>query len=747
MISNSDLFACEITKAISEFSKQSDELFLQSIYWKYLERRALADDVKCWLREPPLARETILEGILSSREYKTSSGYLELLKKAADQYRETNNFAAVADIATELCQIAPTNHEYWALAGEYLWQNNQWELATQKYQEAHQLAPRDPEIGVSLAQLLFLLGKPAQGTGILVSALTYAPQSTLCLAMLSAVLDLSGLQDLQSKLRNEIGDLANRIAECEQVAKWLQNYKQAVSPESICSSVAAALAQLAANQQMDIVAFYALVRDPQEKINKLILASVANPRDHLNWVEQGYNYYLLNDLRRSELAYRQALHLQPNDLSIYEGLCHVLKEIKQYDELKWMAEKMLTIQPQNLFAAECLNLANAKLLLAPNHRLDSERLALNLASFFKFELDESKPKPTENLRILKEEISAHKLYLRSKPQLFNFEVTGSCNLVPPCVFCFSKDSTAVNYKKLNLDNLDAYREFFQNATNDTDCSFGEPLTHSGFLTLIDKVVQQDQSFGYSTNGVLLTPEKSDILLKHGRSIVTNISLNAATAETYHKLMGQDFNKTMDNVRYYCAQHKKMYGLPARVSGSFLLFKINQGELIDFVKLCAELEFYAVKVIRPYQEGTDFGTRNPFGYAFNYRDEILPYDECVRIGKEAQEYGKQLGIRVALQWLPDDGSFALMAEHNVPMPCLYPWKFITAARHDNTVIPCCFSEVIPEKTTNLTLSEVWNGDSLIKMRRALVDGQIPEFCQNHSKGCPLVLKSKSTKVVC
>jgi MoaA/NifB/PqqE/SkfB family radical SAM enzyme len=108
----------------------------------------------------------------------------------------------------------------------------------------------------------------------------------------------------------------------------------------------------------------------------------------------------------------------------------------------------------------------------------------------------------ENSKLNLTEIKAGKTNLQSKPIQFNIDLTGRCNINPPCVFC-SQKADGYHYNAIDISAVDKYLPFLSRCETVTDCSFGEPLTHPDFLKLVQKVAENGQAFTFATNGLLL----------------------------------------------------------------------------------------------------------------------------------------------------------------------------------------------------------------------------------------------------
>jgi len=82
--------------------------------------------------------------------------------------------------------------------------------------------------------------------------------------------------------------------------------------------------------------------------------------------------------------------------------------------------------------------------------------------------------------------------------------------------------------------------------------FGEPLCHPQLAEMAAEVRQADvcETIGFTTNGLLLTPEKIDALIAAGVDTI-RVSLQGLDAETYRKVCGAniDFEQFRENLRY------------------------------------------------------------------------------------------------------------------------------------------------------------------------------------------------------
>ncbi|PYQ26409.1 MAG: hypothetical protein DMF56_24320 [Acidobacteria bacterium] len=343
----------------------------------------------------------------------------------------------------------------------------------------------------------------------------------------------------------------------------------------------------------------------------------------------------------------------------------------------------------------------------------------------------------ENRRLNVEEVRAGDIVLRSAPLQVNVELTGICNIDPPCLFCTGKNF-GHNYKPLATTYLDQYSRLLERCEHINEDSFGEPLSHPGLIELAERYTARGQVFSFVTNGLLLTPAKADQLAACGPLLGFHVSFNAATEDTFYKLTGKSFARVVENVRYYVTTYRERNGGkdPVLIL-TFIVMKINRHEVLDFLRLTRDLGVQALLASLHDRPSVPLGH---FGYDFVYEDEMLSYAELVQIGEEATAFASQLGVSCALQWdAARDSAIRGFAEEGVATPCLIPWRFLFIQEHTRKVFACPYHRYPYGNLETSTLEEIWNSDTARDMRRSLAAGEVPRYCLNHGAGCPLVME--------
>ena len=347
----------------------------------------------------------------------------------------------------------------------------------------------------------------------------------------------------------------------------------------------------------------------------------------------------------------------------------------------------------------------------------------------------------DNKKLNSEEVQAKKTRLKSFPLQFNFELTGVCNVVPPCAFCTVR-SAGVHFPSSDSSYLEKYGPFFDNCEMLCECSPGEPLLTKAFFELVERVKEDGRELSASTNGLLLDKKAADALISSGGNIRLNVSINAATAETYHKLTGQDFDKLIGNIERFVTRYREANDdTPPIMTLSFIVMRLTREEVIDFIRLGHRLGATPKLLMLNEVPGP---TRDDFGYRFVYRDERLSAQEYAEIAREAKAFVQETGGPLMIAWDDENAMEARgVAEAGVDIPCLLPWRFLVVRESTKEVYGCCYHTRPIGSIARRSLDKVWNGRLMRKIRKTLVKGKIPMFCRVNSMACPLLMTEKRT----
>lgn len=364
------------------------------------------------------------------------------------------------------------------------------------------------------------------------------------------------------------------------------------------------------------------------------------------------------------------------------------------------------------------------------------------------------------------EMSARATELRSTPPNLGVDLHGVCNVKPPCVYCdwdaFKAQEGDFVDEPFTRQTLESWGPFYEQAESLINCGIGEPFMMKNLDELLDVFDQGDKMLEVATNGQILTDRNIERLV--GRKVRLFVSLDAATPETYAKLRNDTLPKILDNLRRLISAKGGRGGFP-KVFLVFMPMRVNAHELEAFVELCAELDVDEM-VLRPLNYSDELGLDwERAGYHFVYEEELLPFDELVRISGRAAELCRRHAVTLSDKLdfgdatmedsFPEEFSDGrreiepepVAASTTAPPPveavpleapdmpmCHEPWKHLYILRRG--VYPCCYghSPLAPMDHWE----EVWNSPRLQEIRGELAAGRLHDYCLE-STSCPIVQK--------
>jgi radical SAM protein with 4Fe4S-binding SPASM domain len=213
---------------------------------------------------------------------------------------------------------------------------------------------------------------------------------------------------------------------------------------------------------------------------------------------------------------------------------------------------------------------------------------------------------------------------------------------------------------------------------------------------------------FHTNGLLLTPEKSEALVAAGLDHIT-ISLDGATPETYREVRGADLDLLEHNLRALDrikAAHGTRY---PRVMFKWVLMKKNLHELATLVELAAACGAEEIEL------------NNLIVYHRALADEAL-FDqrgEVAAVVEDAMRKAEPHGIRVFYGGIEEKDGIPACPFRNFTVTC------------DGTVGPCGAQRFAMGNIHDHGLRELWNHEALVEMRLGYARRELPTQCQR----CP------------
>jgi len=374
--------------------------------------------------------------------------------------------------------------------------------------------------------------------------------------------------------------------------------------------------------------------------------------------------------------------------------------------------------------------------------------------------------PEENAALMRAEHAAGRSITANLPVLLTIESTSICNL--HCVMCPQGIGAVRRPKHLPEQIVTKLSEATSVASVAQLHGIGEPLASPAFWRLLEgDAFHHDAELSINTNLTLLNDHRLALLLEAKAKLAINISLDAATEQTYRRIRGADFDQVIANI----ARLRASRGSRKRpvIYMNMTLMRENIEEAPMFVELAHRLNVDAVCFWQlnhwPNKEMARYKSDQE-GWHFDYAAQGLwnypeLSDRCVRA---AVRRGAELGFAVHLdasktlffhevettaqtETPVDDETMALqsLSEVEAPAPdvhaapetvkdCRYPWEWAMITS-DGSVRPCCHATAAVGNLNVSSFAEIWNGRYMQTLRRNVKANRIDSVC--HGAACKYV----------
>jgi radical SAM protein with 4Fe4S-binding SPASM domain len=209
----------------------------------------------------------------------------------------------------------------------------------------------------------------------------------------------------------------------------------------------------------------------------------------------------------------------------------------------------------------------------------------------------------------------------------------------------------------------------------------EPFLDKQLIEKIKYTKQHKLKCFVTTNGSLLNMENAEAIVDSGIDYL-NISLNAATAETYPKIHTTETPETFDRIVKMVSLVEKIRKAKGtgslRIRLSMVVCNRNYRDINKFVMLAQSIGVKSVLIKR----------------FISITKEIVQEleltaeqeEETKRALIEATEFAKSQGIDFALEW--SEWTNVQKTHVNENMPCYFGWLF-SVIDADGNLYPCCF----------------------------------------------------------
>ncbi len=311
-------------------------------------------------------------------------------------------------------------------------------------------------------------------------------------------------------------------------------------------------------------------------------------------------------------------------------------------------------------------------------------------------------------------------------------VTDYCNY--SCVFCatFSYrkgDAQGEEKKFLKLD-YSKFRELVMDAAQMkvnqmSIVGVGEPFLHPDIMGFIELVKENGIRCMVTTNGAALTRRKVDQLIDNRLDII-NISLNAATPETYAIVHGEKlggrFNPILETVAYITERKKALRVDKPHLALRFVITRLNRGELEDFVDKAIELGanelFFQNYLPPPFAEDI----------ALDREEKKKLADILNRLKEKTARHGIKTNLEfIAAKYADSELSTLDLSSaddlsiddfHN-RHSCYVGWTYVMILA-GGEVMPCCYCSSPLGNINESSFKEIWFGDTYNTFRQNAID---------------------------
>jgi len=328
-----------------------------------------------------------------------------------------------------------------------------------------------------------------------------------------------------------------------------------------------------------------------------------------------------------------------------------------------------------------------------------------------------------NIELNRSEVWRRPGRVESFPAKLTIETTSVCNL--RCVMCPHAVGANSRPKHMPEFLLNKLTPALRHAGDVQLHVLGEPLASPAFWEALDRTAgQTESSIGANTNLTILGSERIERLLDSSIGYL-NVSLDAATPETFQKIRGYDFELVLSNARALIEARDRRGAATPRLYFNMTLMLENIREAADFVSLARVLGGDRAYLWHLNSgDGYDW-TVERGDFRFVYREQHPSRDPVLsnRMLRLAIERAEKEGIELCL----DHNKALFFDECASPRDCSSPWDWmhVNASGEGR---PCCFSIGAAGNLNEQSFDEVWNGPLLQEVRRSLAKDELHPFCR-------------------
>lgn len=143
-----------------------------------------------------------------------------------------------------------------------------------------------------------------------------------------------------------------------------------------------------------------------------------------------------------------------------------------------------------------------------------------------------------------------------------------------------------------------------------------------FFEIVERAGSMGATLVLNTNGSVCTDRHLDALGNYPGNLVINFSVDAATADTFRRIRGWDFDRVIDNIGRYLTRFAQRE-IPPWVTFSYVICKSNIEEVVPFIHLAKSFGITKIIFYRLHEyDGLDWQLEAKSGGIFDYQSECV-----------------------------------------------------------------------------------------------------------------------------
>lgn len=258
--------------------------------------------------------------------------------------------------------------------------------------------------------------------------------------------------------------------------------------------------------------------------------------------------------------------------------------------------------------------------------------------------------PNDNQALAMQEFKSGVLEVRSTPRMITLETSSRCNL--RCVMCPHAINAVQRPRHLDVEIVQRLGRFIHQSSSLQLHGIGEPLASPGFWQTLDFIPIPEVCDSSINTNLTVLDEKRLARLHNSNLKIINVSLDAATTETYQKIRGFDFSVVLNNLQRLIEMKRQSQRRFPLLYLNMTLMRSNIEEAVAFVRLAKRVEadlvcFWHLNRWNDEEMARYIVQRDD--WTFDYQQEGLwnhpaLSNRCIR---EAMREAEEIGVKIYL----------------------------------------------------------------------------------------------------